>query len=111
MQVAEVEAPAIALFAAMLAHNAVEPAVEASSETEIVPVDGQDERIVENGAVEPVRHDQLDAGGTPLAIGALLPFIDPGKTVAPTFGRLATAAPPAAASASLLTLPSSLGCV
>jgi hypothetical protein len=49
VEVAEVEAPAVALAAAMLAHDAVEPAIEAAGEIEIGPVDGEDERVVEDG--------------------------------------------------------------
>ena len=65
MEMAEVEAPAIPLAAAVLAHNAVEPALHAAGQVEIRAVDGENERIVEDGAVEPVGDDQLDAPGRP----------------------------------------------
>lgn len=79
MEMAQVETPAGALTAAMFAHEAVEPAVETAGEIEIGRVDGEDESVVENGFVEPVRDDQLDAIGPPLTIGALLPLVDPEK--------------------------------
>ena len=40
----EVEAPAILLPSAVLAHEAIEPALESAGQIEISPVDGQHER-------------------------------------------------------------------
>jgi hypothetical protein len=73
----------------VLAHDAVEPAVEAAGEIEIGRVDGEDERVIEDGLVEPVGDDQLDAVRPPMAIGALLPLVDPREAVAAAFGGLA----------------------
>lgn len=56
---------------------------------EIGRVDGEDERVIEDGFVEPVGDDQFDAVRPPIAVGALLPFVDPGETVAAAFGGLA----------------------
>jgi hypothetical protein len=60
VEIGEVEAPAVLLATAMLANDSVEPALEASRQREILAIDRQNERIVENAAVEPVRQDQLD---------------------------------------------------
>jgi hypothetical protein len=49
VEVAKVETPAVALTAAVLADDAVEPAVEPARQVEIGAVDGQDERVVEDG--------------------------------------------------------------
>ncbi|EJN03492.1 hypothetical protein PMI41_02486 [Phyllobacterium sp. YR531] len=89
VEMREIEAPAELLLAAMLAHQAIEPALQAARQAEIVAVDGQHERVVENGGVEPVRHDQFEAQRPAARIGALLPLVDPGEAVHPPFGRLA----------------------
>ena len=86
---AEVEAPSIALAAAMLAHDPVEPAFEAAGQIEISPVDGEHERVVEHGLIEPVGQDHLDAVGPAVAVGALLPLVDPREAVTPALGGLA----------------------
>ena len=83
MQVSEIEPPAAALLAAVLADDSVEPALQAAGEVEIRAVDGQHERVVENGPVEPVGHDQVDAVGLAVSVGVLGPFVDPGETVHP----------------------------
>ena len=88
MEMAEVESPAIPLVSAVLAHDAVEPALHAAGQVEISAVDGEDERIVENGTVEPVGDDQLDTAGMTVAVGAFRPFVDPGEAVHPPLGRL-----------------------
>ena len=61
MEVDEVEAPAELLATTMLTHEAIEPALQTAGEVEVGAVDGQDERVVEDGGVEPVGHDQLEA--------------------------------------------------
>jgi hypothetical protein len=53
------------------------------------PVDREHERIIENGAVEPVRHDHLEAERVPTRIAPLLPFVDPGEAMQPPLGGLA----------------------
>src|SRR3546814_7126374 len=85
---AQLETPAGALAAAMLAHDAVEPAVETAGELEIGRIDGEDERVVENGFVEPVGDDQLNAVWPPVSVGAFLPFVDPREAVSPSLCRL-----------------------
>jgi len=77
----EVEAPAARLFAAVLSDDPVEPAVEPAGQPEISPVDCEDERIVENGLVEPVRDDEFDPLRIAARIAALRPFVDPGEAV------------------------------
>jgi hypothetical protein len=89
MQMPEIELPAAALLAAMLANDAVEPALQPAREVEIRAVDGQHERVVQNGPVEPVRHDQVDAVGLTVRVGVLRPFVDPGETVHPPLAGLA----------------------
>ena len=84
----EVETPAIPLPATVLAHQAIQPAVEPSGQVEICPVNGEDERIVEHGLVEPVGHNQFDAVRAPVPVAALLPFVDPGEAVPAPFRRL-----------------------
>ena len=88
VQMAKVEAPTVALFAAVLADQAIEPAIKSAGEIEIGPVDGQHERVVEDGLIEPVRHDHLDTIGAAVAVGALLPFVDPGEAMPAAFSWL-----------------------
>ncbi len=89
MEMVQVEPPAVALAAAVLAHDAVKPAVEAAGEMEIGRVDGEDESVVEDGLVEPVGDDQLDAIRSSLAIRALLPLVYPREAVTAAFSGLA----------------------
>ncbi|KIT98028.1 hypothetical protein QU38_02945 [Staphylococcus aureus] len=89
VEMREIEAPAELLLAAVLAHEAVQPALQASRQTEIIAVDRQHERVVEDGGVEPIGHDQLEAERPAAMVGALLPFVDPGEAVHPPLGRLA----------------------
>ena len=88
VEIGEIEAPAIFLAAAMLAHEAIEPALEAAGQREIGAVDGEDERVIEDADVEPVGQDQLDAERAAVGVGRLLPFVDPGKAMTATLGRL-----------------------
>ena len=85
----EVEAPAEGLAAAVFTHDAVEPAFEPAGQIEIGAVDGENERVIENGAIEPVRQDQLDADRATVAIGSLLPLVDPREAMPTAFRRLA----------------------
>jgi hypothetical protein len=89
VEIGEVEAPAIFLAAAMLADDPIEPTLETAGQREIFAVDGQNERVVEYPGVEPVRQDNLDPERPAAGVGLLLPFVDPGETVATTFGDLA----------------------
>src|SRR5207253_7136519 len=64
VEMAEVEAPAGALSAAMLAHEPIEPAVEPARQRKVIAVDGEYEGLVEDRQIEPVGDDQLDDDGT-----------------------------------------------
>ena len=77
VQVAEVELPAVFLLAAVLAHQAVQSALDPALLAEIGWVDGQHQGGVEYARIEPVRQDQLDAQWRAAGIGQLLPFVDP----------------------------------
>ena len=56
----EVKTPAAFLAAAVLAHEPIEPALQATGQIEIRPVDGEHERFIQHAGVEPVRQDQLE---------------------------------------------------
>jgi hypothetical protein len=77
------------LMATMLTHEAIEPALQTAGQVETRPVDGEDESIVDDTGVEPVRQDQLDAPRAALAVLPLLPFVDPGEAMPASAGRLA----------------------
>ena len=77
MQMPQVETPALHLSAPMLAHQAVQPALEATGELEVSRVQGQDQGIVHHTGIEPVGQDQLDAVGSTMGTGQFLPFVDP----------------------------------
>src|SRR3546814_6359869 len=87
MQVVEVEAPAATLVPAVLAHQPVQPALDAAAELEIHRIDGQHQRVLDDAGVEPVREDQFDAARSTIAVGAFLPILDPGEGLkAPSVG-------------------------
>ena len=81
MEMPELEPPAAGLPAGVLADEAIEPAFHAACQREISAIDRQHERIVEDRAIEPVRHDQIDAVGISMRVGALGPFVDPGEAM------------------------------
>ena len=81
VKVPQIESPAGRLLARMLAHQAIKPALQPARQPEIGRVDGQNERLVEHGAVEPVRHDQVDAVRGTVHVRALRPFVEPGEAV------------------------------
>src|SRR5271157_6017136 len=87
VQMREVETPAVLLPAAVLAHDAVEPALQPASQREIRAIDSQDERVLEDAGVEPIGQDELDAERPAVGVGSLLPFIDPGKAMPATLRR------------------------
>src|SRR3546814_7549466 len=82
LQMLEVEAPARRLAAAMLAHDAVEPAFKTAGQVEISPVDRQHQRAIEHARIEPVGQDQLDPERPALRVEPFLPLVDPGETMA-----------------------------
>src|SRR3546814_3603861 len=85
----EVEAPARRLAAAMLAHDAVEPAFKTAGQVEISPVDRQHQRAIEHARIEPVGQDQLDPERPALRVEPFLPLVDPGETMAAALVLLA----------------------
>jgi hypothetical protein len=66
VKMVEVEAPTVPLATTVLAHEPIKPAVDPARQVEIGAVDGEDQRVVENGLVKPIRDDELDAGGSAL---------------------------------------------
>ena len=46
-------------------------------------------RVVEDRAIEPVRHDQADSAGIAVHICTIFPFIDPREAMHPAFADLA----------------------
>ena len=84
----EVEAPAVVLAAAVIADDAIEPALEPARQREIGAIDDQNEGVFEDPRVEPVRQDQLEADRPSAWIGGFLPFVDPGEAMAATLGYL-----------------------
>ena len=89
MQVTEVEPPTVFLPPTMLAHQAIEPAIQPAGQIEIGPVDGEDQGVIQNRTVEPVGHDHLDAVRAAIRIGPLMPFVDPRKAMPPSVRALA----------------------
>jgi hypothetical protein len=89
MKMPEIEPPACRLFAGVLAHEAVKPALQATRQREICAVDRQHERVVKDGAIEPVRHDEIDTGGVAVCVRVLGPLVDPGEAVHAPLARLA----------------------
>src|SRR6185437_8958655 len=89
VKVAEIEPPTCTLLAGVLADQAIKPALQTAGQLEVFAVDGEHERIVEDRAVEPVGHDEIDAVGAAMRVGALGPFVDPRKAVHAPLVRLA----------------------
>src|SRR3546814_10117926 len=85
----EVEAPARRLAAAIVAHDAVEPAFKTAGQVEISPVDRQHQRAIEHARIEPVGQDQLDPERPALRVEPFLPLVDPGETMAAALVLLA----------------------
>src|SRR3546814_12882563 len=89
VEMRKIEAPAELLLAAVLAHEAVQPALKTACQPEIVTVDGEDQSVVEDRAVEPVGDYEFESERSAAVIGALLPFVDPGEAVHPPLRGLA----------------------
>lgn len=62
-------------MAGMAAGDAVQPSFDATGQCEIGRVDREDERAVEDAAVEPLRQDELHAVAVPARIDQLLQFV------------------------------------
>ena len=88
VEMAKLEPPSVQLMARMLPNDAIKPALYAARQRKVSSVDRQHECIVQDCPIEPVRHDQIDSIGISMRIGALRPFIDPGKAMPPAFRRL-----------------------
>ncbi len=73
----------------MLAHDTVEPALDAASQLEIGAVDRQDQAAIEHTRIEPVGQDKLDANGAATVVECFPPFVDPGEAVASALVLLA----------------------
>src|SRR3546814_6086441 len=82
VQMLEVEAPARRLAAAMLAHDAVEPAFKTAGQVEISPVDRQHQRAIEHAPIEPVGQDQPDPRRPALRVQPFLPLVATGEQLA-----------------------------
>lgn len=82
VQVGHLEQPAPRLAAGVLARHPIEPALDAARQAEIERVDGQDERAVDDAAIEPVGQDDLHALDPAVAQRPFFPFVDPGELLA-----------------------------
>src|SRR3546814_17250099 len=81
VEMRKIEAPAELLLAAVLAHEAVQPALKPACQPEIVTVDGEDQSVVEDRAVDPVGDYAFEYEQSAAVVGALLPFVDPASEV------------------------------
>lgn len=89
MQVVKVELPAVALAAAVLAYQPVQPAFDTAREPEVSPVDGQYQGVVQHTGKEPVRQDQFDTQRHAPGVRTFLPLVDPREAVQSPAGGLA----------------------
>lgn len=69
MEVRNVKQPAAWLAARMFARDAIQPALNAAGQPEIGRIDGQNQRAVDDAAVEPVGQDELHALDTAMRRG------------------------------------------
>ena len=83
VEMGDLEDPAMDLTAGVLAGDAVEPAFDPAGQPEIIGVDGQDQRAVDDAAIEPVGQHELHAFDATVMGSHLLPFVDPGELVPP----------------------------
>jgi hypothetical protein len=81
VKVRDLEQPAVGLPAGMLAGDAVEPALDSAGQPEIRRVDGENERAVDDAAIEPVRQDEFHALDATVARRAFFPLVDPRELV------------------------------
>ena len=88
MEMHKIETPASLLPAAMLAHETVKPALKSARQVEISAINREHECVIDHASVEPIGKDQLESERSPVCVNRLLPFVDPGEPVAPTFCRL-----------------------
>lgn len=81
VEMGDLEQPALRLMPGMFTGDTVEPAFDTTGQAEIGRVDGQDQRAVNDAAIEPVRQNALHALDTTVAGRPFLPFVDPGELV------------------------------
>ncbi|TCS29622.1 hypothetical protein EDC15_1207 [Acetobacter aceti NBRC 14818] len=81
VKMGNLEQPALRLMPGMFTSDAVEPAFDAARQAEIGRVDGQDQRAVDDAAIESARQNALHAFDTAVASHPFLPFVDPGELV------------------------------
>src|ERR1700675_318028 len=79
----DLEQPTLGLAAGMLAGDAIEPAFDAAGQPEVRGIDGEDERAIDDAAVEPIGQHELHALDATVARRAFLPLVDPGELVSP----------------------------
>ncbi len=79
----DLEQPAPGLAAGVLAGDAIEPALDAAGEPEVGRIDGEDERAIDDAALEPIGKNELHALDATLARRAFLPLVDRGELMAP----------------------------
>src|SRR5712671_4581408 len=89
MEMVEVKAPAAFLASAVLAHEPIEPALQATGQIEIGAINCEDERFIQHTGVKPVSQDQLQSAWSAVRIGHLFPFVDPGESMPAALDRLA----------------------
>src|SRR5690606_893677 len=85
MEMRNIKTPPTLLMAAMFAHHPVKPAIQTAGQPKIFPVDGKNERLIDDRAIKPVGQDQLNAYWSATRIKAFFPFVDPGKAMAAAF--------------------------
>ena len=59
------------------AHEAIQPAPEPAGQVEIGTVNGEDQGVVENAGIEPVRQDQFDPERSAGRVETFFPSADP----------------------------------
>src|SRR5665213_2972415 len=89
IKVAEVELPAGHLATGVFAHQAVEPALDATGEAKVRGVERQNERGIDEARIEPVGQDELEAQRAPFPIRALGPLVDPREAMQAPLANLA----------------------
>src|SRR5438270_533728 len=67
----------------MLASDAVEPALDPAGQPKVRRINRENERAIDDAAIEPVGQDKLHAFHASVPPRAFLPFVDPGELVAP----------------------------
>src|SRR3546814_13569211 len=82
MQVAEVEVPTAALVPAVLAHQPIQPALDAAGDSEVGRIDVKHQRLSDDAGLEPVRQEKLATDRAAVAPGQPIPTAEDRKRVA-----------------------------